>query len=287
MYAEMLRRELSLRNTVYASAQGLSCVTSYGGTPAVVYRPSLAEGKHGNFFDTSYRSILRQPGWKRRLNKVHTQAARSLPRSDEGWRELDSSMSSDALLMNVFCCPAVTRSPTVALKLGFEAGEVPEFGFRARIPRHGERVDRTEIDMKLGTLLVEAKLTEKDFQMQRPAIVETYRELEEVFDCPLLPRMNGQYLSYQLIRNVLAAYHLGLSFCVFLDARRPDLIAAWFAIMKCVRIADLRTRCKVLTWQELAEVLPKKLQGFLDRKYGIIPPEGTSGTCVADIEEVE
>ena len=172
----------------------------------------------------------------------------------------------------------------MALKLGFEVGAVPEFGFRARIPRHGSRVDRTEIDMQLGALLAESKLTENDFQIQRAGIVETYRDLNEVFDRGLLPRVNGQYISYQLIRSVLAAYHLGLSFCVLLDARRPDLIEAWFAIMRCVKIADLRTRCKVLTWQELAEVLPEALRDFLDRKYGIVPP-GTSGACVSDIEE--
>src|SRR5947209_11371597 len=33
--------------------------------------------------------------------------------------------------------------------------------------------------------------------------------------------------------------------CVLLDARRPELIEAWYAVMKCVRIADLSTRCKV------------------------------------------
>ena len=159
-------------------------------------------------------------------------------------------MSSDALLMNIFCCPGVTQTRTLALLLGFELGETPEFGFRARIPRNG-RMDRTEIDMKLGRLLVESKLTETDFQIQRPAIVESYCDLSVVFDQELLPRLNGQYISHQLIRNVLAAHHLGSSFCVLLDVRRPDLIEAWFAVMSCVKVADLRTRCKVLTWQEL------------------------------------
>jgi hypothetical protein len=42
--------------------------------------------------------------------------------------------------------------------------------------------------------------------------------------------------------------------------------------MSCVKIAALRTRCKVLTWQELSEALPRKLQQFLDHKYGIVPP---------------
>jgi hypothetical protein len=250
--------------------------------PVVVYRP--LERRHGNFFDASYRSILNRPGWKHRLGKVHAQARRALPRSDEGWKELDSSMSSDALLMNVFCCPGVTRSRTLALKLGFEVDEVPEFGFRAGIPRDVGRLDRTEIDMKLGTLLAESKLTETNFQNQRPDIVESYRDLPEVFDGELLPRLKGQYVSYQLIRNVLAAHHLGMSFCVLVDARRPDLIEAWFAVIKCVRLADLRTRCKVLTWQELAELLPDELQVFLDRKYGIVSSGRPPSPCGPGIE---
>jgi hypothetical protein len=278
----LLRRELSSRNAIYASSLRLPHVTSYGDMPVVVYRPS--ELRHGNFFDASYRSILNRPGWKHRLGKVHAQARRALPRSDVGWKELDSSMSSDALLMNVFCCPGVTESRALALKLGFEVGEVPEFGFRAGIPRDAGRLDRTEIDMKLGTLLAEAKLTETDFQNQRPEIVESYRELREVFDGELLPRLNGRYVSYQLIRNVLAAHHLGMTFCVLVDARRPDLIEAWFAVMRCIKLADLRTRCKVLTWQELAELLPDTLQVFLDRKYGIVSAGRRPSPCGPDIE---
>jgi hypothetical protein len=100
----------------------------------------------------------------------------------------------------------------------------------------------------------------------------------------LLPRQNGRYVSYQLIRNVLAAHHLGMSFCVLVDARRPDLIEAWFAVMKCVRLADLRTRCKILTWQELAELLPDELQVFLDHKYGIVPPGRPPSLCQPGIE---
>jgi hypothetical protein len=39
--------------------------------------------------------------------------------------------------------------------------------------------------------------------------------------------------------------------------------------MSCIRIVELRLRCKVLTWQELAEALPAKLQRFLQEKYEI------------------
>ena len=101
---------------------------------------------------------------------------------------------------------------------------------------------------------------------------QSYRDLDAVFERRALPKANGQYVSYQLIRNVLAAYALDLAFCVLLDSRRPDLLEAWYTVMKCVRIPDLRTRCKVLTWQELSEVLPPDLQKFLDLKYGIAPP---------------
>jgi hypothetical protein len=32
----------------------------------------------------------------------------------------------------------------------------------------------------------------------------------------------------------------------------------------------LRLRCRVLTWQEIAAVLSRKLQAFLAQKYGIV-----------------
>jgi hypothetical protein len=282
----LLRHELNLRNAAYASALGLPHAETYGDFPVVVYKPCVEKQKHGNFFDASYAAIVNQAEWKCRLKKVHSQARRSLPQKDSGWKELDSSMSSDALLMNVFCCPGVVQSPTLALKLGFEVGDVPQFGFRARIPRDDRRVDRTEVDMKLGTLLAESKLTEADFQSQSALLVESYRDLSEVFDQEPLPRVNGQYVSYQLIRNVLIAYFLGLSFCVLLDARRPDLLESWYAIMRCVRIAELRTRCKILTWQELAFYLPEDLQSFLDQKYGIVYPGRTPSPC-STVDDVE
>jgi hypothetical protein len=127
--------------------------------------------------------------------------------------------------------------------------------------------------MKVGNLLVEAKLTETNFQTQRAAIVEDYRDLDAVFERERLPRTAlGDYISYQLIRNVLAAHELNASFCVLLDDRRPDLKDAWYDIMQCVVDTDLKTRCKILTWQELAALLPARLQEFLDLKYGIVPP---------------
>jgi hypothetical protein len=174
-------------------------------------------------------------------------------------------------------------------------------------------------------LLVEAKLTEADFQTREAAIVEGYRDFEDVFDKELLPRaeirtarrksavefaeeftqewedvgreeadlmeaaavarefqaalvervreaepFEAGYRGYQLIRNVLAAYAQGSSFCVIHDERRPDLREMWFEVMRAVKIAEMRVRCKVLTWQELAGLVPAELAEFLEVKYGIV-----------------
>lgn len=79
-----------------------------------------------------------------------------------------------------------------------------------------------------------------------------------------------RYRSYQLIRNVLAAHAEGARFCVIADVRRPDLKEAWFRVMAAVRSAEMRTRCLMLTWQELASVVPEGLREFLEGKYGIV-----------------
>ena len=176
-------------------------------------------------------------------------------------------MSSDALLMNVFCHPRCLRN--AGAMLGVQPTEPPLFRFRARVPLANGHDDRTEVDMKRSSLLVEAKLTEPDFQTKAADVVEGYRDFRQVFDRRNLPKLDKKYASYQLIRNVLAAHALGLSFCVILDARRPDLIEAWYAVMRCVKSAELRTRCQVLTWQELSANLPAQLQQFLSSKYDI------------------
>jgi len=38
-----------------------------------------------------------------------------------------------------------------------------------------------------------------------------------------------------------------------------------------VKVHEMRLRSKVLTYQELATVLPQDLQEFLAEKYGIMP----------------
>jgi restriction endonuclease-like protein len=269
-FVASLRHELSLRNRIYAEQLGLAMCESFGQPPAICYLAAQDGRTHGNFLPESYQAILKNENWRRRLTKAHTQAKSSLPRRDIPWRELDSSNSSDALLMNIFCFPGALKEPKVISLLGTEPVAVPEFGVRARVPLTNGRTDGTEVDMRLGDLLVEAKLTESDFQRREVAVVEAYRDFHEVFDKRILSREKNQYLSYQLIRNVLAAHANRCTFCVMADARRPDLLEAWYSVMRAVRIVGLRPRCKMITWQELAAVVPPKLRGFLKNKYGIV-----------------
>jgi hypothetical protein len=308
-YASQLRLELGWRNRRWA--RGRAHVESYGDPAVIVYAPE--DRRHGNFIEAAYESIVARPEWMRRFDKIHAQG-RSLPKAERRWRELDSSMSSDALLMNVFCSPGVVDSAKVRRVLGVDESEAPIFGWKARVPLANGRSDRTEVDMRLGSLLVEAKLTEGDFQSKAATVVEGYRDFDAIFEQELLPRVElatkrkreateypedysqefsadeprpasemspassveSGYAEYQLIRNVLAAYAEGCSFCVVHDDRRPDLREAWFKVMAAVRSAELRVRLSVLTWQELAAYLPEDLQEFLDCKYGIVRPDRTA-----------
>ncbi len=320
--AAELRRELGELSREWA--RGRAHVESYGEPGVVVFAPE--EGRHGNFWDGSYAAIAGRPEWMRRFEKIHAQG-RALPKFDGAedgrrWRELDSSMSSDALLMNVFCAPGVAESAEVRGAMGVDGEEAPEFGWRARVPLANGRSDRTEVDMRWGGLLVEAKLTEGDFQTRAARVVEGYRDFDCVFERERLPRVEirtgrrrtaaefaeaftqeweepaaddgaarefqaglvaeareaepaeAGYRGYQLIRNVLAAYATGASFCVLHDARRPDLREEWYAVIGAVKVAEMRVRCKVLTWQELAGMLPEGLRGFLGGKYGVWGGDG-------------
>lgn len=264
--AAELRTALSELNRRYRSTG--TWQESTGGV--TLYEPDQTNRTHGNFLPATYTAILGDPAWRRRFEKQHSNRRHLPPRSCGGrWRELDSCMSSDALLMNVFCYPRTFSDGRVSRRLSVPDEARPQFGFRSRVPLVNNRFDRTEVDMKLADLLVESKLTESDFQSKPKVVVEGYRDFAVVFDRRALPQTGEQYLSYQLIRNVLAAHALDMSFCVLLDLRRPDLVEEWHAVMRAVRPVALRLRCKTLTWQELAADLPPRLRQFLAEKYGI------------------
>src|SRR5579863_7239665 len=131
--ASQLRTELALRNHLWAHSH--PHVETYGINPVVVYAPE--DGLHGNFYPPAYAAIVAYPDWIRRFDKIHTQG-RSLPRPSidpaRKWRELDSCMSSDALLMNLFCTPEVIASPAIRSLLSVDTESGPVFGWKARVP---------------------------------------------------------------------------------------------------------------------------------------------------------
>lgn len=269
-YASLLRREITARASAWAHKHGISSECSTGPSAAVLFCED-EDGRHGNFFPASYRRILATPSWRRRLEKTHSSAHRYLVNHDPSRRELDAATSSDALLMSVFCHPtAFAGASSLRRLLGTEAPEQLEFGYMPRIPLISHHVERTEVDLRIGDLLIEAKLTEGDFQTVRRTRMERYLDVHGVFATEQLPCSGDLLLHYQVLRGVLAAHaEAGRRYCLVCDARRPDLIDAWYAVMQAVRPVELRSRLTVVTWQEIARALPSTLQVWLSEKYGI------------------
>ena len=61
-----------------------------------------------------------------------------------------------------------------------------------------------------GVAKFEANSPRRTFQIQNAAIVEGYCDLGDVFEVGELPGCGRKYVSYQLLRNVLAAHALDL-----------------------------------------------------------------------------
>lgn len=263
-----LRRELSQRNVKRALERRHEL--SYGTVPSVIYQEE--DAAHGNFIDASYRAICGRPEWRSRLAKSYTGARWIARRWDRvGRSELDCANSSDALLMNIFCYPRLLYRRDLCDLLGIEAGVVPEFGVKPHTPLLSGRADQTEVDMRLGELMVEAKLTESGFRSAPMRLLRRYRDFEEVFDPVDLRMTEDQVCEYQLLRGILAAYSAGATFALLCDARRADLQEGWFRALQAVRSYSFRSRLKLVTWQEVAAFVPRRLQVFLEDKYGISP----------------
>lgn len=263
--SEGLRREISARNLQRVAH--FDHELTFGGMPNVIYRER--EGVHGNFLTASYKRICANPAWARRLEKTYTSSARVPRQWDRKRGELECASSSDALLMNVFCYPRFLWRPEVCSLLGVECGLQPEFGVRAGIAMRRGEVDRTELDMRLGSLMVEAKLTESGFGTATRSRLLRYVAVMDVFDLEDLPWRDDRVSGYQLIRGVLAAQAEEARFVVLCDRRRVDLLETWFRVLRAVKRADVRSQMALLHWQELAEVAPPAVREFLAGKYGI------------------
>jgi hypothetical protein len=265
-----LRRELGILAKKYAQRLGPhASYESAGGT--LMFLPTPDGLSHGNFHPDSYSAIRSRSEWAVRLEKKHPQRRHLPEKHREAAKELDSSTSSDALLMNIACFPGFVHLEPVKALLALEAVLPMCFGWKAKVPLTGRDVDATEVDLRIGDLLIESKLTEADFTTKQREIVKGYGDFSTLFDSSRLTVSDDdeRFDHYQLIRNILAAWHHRLRFCLVCDARRLDLAEAFQQTLSAVREPALRNRCFLVTWQQLAEVAPASLRTFLLQKYGL------------------
>lgn len=247
-YAISLRRELSTRNIKWAEDHGFLYERIMGSSASVIYRPDN-QGLHGNFHPASYKCILQNPLSRRQLSKKHTTARKTLLSHNPDRLELDSCNSSDALLMNIFCHPSASSAQSdLRSYLAVESTADFVFGYKPRVPFKNGKFDCTEVDLRIGDLMIEAKLTETDFQLARWKLVERYRDFKDVFDPELLPRAGDKLRSYQLLRGILAAFvDISSRYCLICDERRTDLIEMWADMLGAIRLSGPRYRCVLIT----------------------------------------
>jgi hypothetical protein len=166
--------------------------------------------------------------------------------------ESDFQSATPALLARYRDLETVFDLTRLPRKLTADKAPVPQ-------PSRSELSDRP-------TLRVPHSSRSDEWDSDLPAATEP--DVPDSFLQTATPRTE-RIAGYQLIRNVLAAYAADAAFCVILDARRRDLIDAWYAVLSAVHSLTLATRLRVLTWQDLAATVPADLQHFLATKYSI------------------
>ena len=213
-----------------------------------------------SFHPDSYKNICKNADWKARTLKPHP----NIP----GIKEMQSSNSSDALLMNIFCHPLVGKWAGVKKVLGSDLESV-DFGFPGAVRLCNGEADTTEIDLSLTDSLCEAKLTESDFTKKRPSVVENYAGLKGAFHIEVLPRKVDDYDNYQIVRNLLASAQHNRKHYLFCDERRPDLARRYMDTVSCLRDVHMRVNCRVIFWQEVVAACGASLREWIEEKYGM------------------
>lgn len=213
-----------------------------------------------NFHPDSFRRITENPDWLQRTQKTH--------QNIEGKKELQSSNSSDALLMNIFCYPHISKWKGVLDLLGVSKID-PVFGLKPLVAKKNGKGDASEIDMVIDDVFVEAKLTEKDFTRKDVSVVEQYVGMAEHFHRNCLVLIGKCFDNYQIIRNLLAAIQHNKRHILLCDERRPDLVRRYMETVCCLRDVGVRSKCRVVFWQEIQRLSGVSLGKFLKDKYGI------------------
>lgn len=227
-----------------------------------------------NFNEKSWSEICssKKSEFLARTTKVHSHFKSTLPPI----YEMQSSNSSDALAMNIFCYPNINKYKGLKDLLDVQSFSTIEFGFMAKVLKKiegKEAKDSTEVDIRINKEIVcECKLTEESFTEKDKKSVESYIAFKDVFHIDRLMQNQNSYYNYQLIRNILAANQHKSRFILFTDMRRPDLAKSFYQTIRCIKddYLQLRTNCEIIYWQDIAKVVGKDLKDFLKEKYGII-----------------
>lgn len=246
-YANLLKQDLK-KNAISLGKKG------------DIYKSAFVfEDIEDNFHPKSFYNIKKHEHWNLRLKKFHSYFNKEVS-------ELQSSNSSDALLMNIFCHPNIKSWKGIRDLLNIEKDQEIIFGWKG-IDFENETRYKTEIDMKIGNCIFEAKLTESDFTKKDLSIVLKYKHIHDVFDIDKLIVDKDKVKNYQLIRNVLAAHKCNCTFKVILDERRIGLIRELFETVAAVKDNDLRSRIGFVTWQEIGSSCGEDLKNYLKKKY--------------------
>ena len=131
MNSDMLKQEIRRAAVAFAQRRNLPIDDSH--TSAVIFR-NLAD----NFHPESFTNIVSHADWNGRTRKAHQNVA--------GVLEMQSSNSSDALLMNIFCHPSIREWAGVRKVLGNDMESIV-FGFPAKVGINKGQSDTTEIDI--------------------------------------------------------------------------------------------------------------------------------------------
>lgn len=258
MYASNLKQELKSLAMNYANKYNLNYTMPVPNS-AVIFTEVQS-----NFYKKSFTNITNKPNWKERLGKTHPYF------KSRDVKEMQSSNSSDALLMNIFCHPKMSKWKGIAQLFGQSKIKYIDFGCKPGIFKNGKpEIQRTEIDLIINNRIIcEAKLTEADFTNENKKSVEAYDKFEDIFQKVFLEQTVTEYKNYQLIRNILLAEQKHMPFYLLCDARRPDIFKSFYKTVRCVKDISLRNKCNIIFWQDIIKKVGKNLKDFLAEKYG-------------------
>lgn len=209
-----------------------------------------------NFNSATFEHISKKNDFYKRLNKVHP----NVP----NFKEMQSSNSSDALLMNIFAHPKIKEWKSLRDLISINQSDNIEFGWNPEF--ENEKKHKTEIDMKIGSSIFEAKLTEKDFTKKELQIVLTYPKLENIINLSVLTK-NNIVSNYQLIRNLLTIEKYDYKFNLIIDESRTDLIREFYKVKFAIKDKSLSDRFNFLTWQEISDSVGIELKNYITEKY--------------------